>query len=37
MARLAFLPCMEPSLVFWYDTQHGRRPVEWPHTRRSRW
>jgi hypothetical protein len=23
MARLAFLPCMEPSLVFWYDTQHG--------------
>ena len=23
MARLACLPCLEPSLVFWYDTQHG--------------
>ena len=27
MARLAFLPCLEPSLVFWYDTQYGGRPV----------
>ena len=24
----AFLPCMEASLVFWYDKQHGMRPVE---------
>ena len=23
MARLACLPCLEPSLVFWYDTPHG--------------
>jgi len=23
MACLACLPCMEPSLVFWYDTHTG--------------
>ena len=31
MARLAFLPCLEPSLVFWYDTQHGASCGVTPH------
>jgi hypothetical protein len=35
-AGSACLSCMEPSLVFWYATEQGVRPVEWSHTRRSR-
>jgi len=28
LPHLAFLPSMEPPLVFWYDTPQWMRPVE---------
>ena len=28
LPHLTFFPCMEPLLVFWYDRQQERRPVE---------
>jgi len=27
VACLLCLPCLEPSVAFWYDTRHGRCPV----------